>query len=181
VSSVLSRVLTAAAGVAALYAATGVAGADPAPDPAPPPAPNVNAFAPVSPVDFAVGDGVYAFAGPDGVTCVMAKANRTYGCSGALPGAPGGANILTGGAFGEPGFSVADRPLYQFDKPVLAIKPNTRISMGTVSCGVDAGGAVICVNSFDQTGFVVGSAGTYTFGAVNPLLDRPKGTNPYFN
>ena len=113
--------------------------------------------------------------------CVMSRATRTYGCSGPLPGAPEGANVVTGGAFGEPGFSVADRPLYLFDKPVNAIKPNTRISMGTVSCGADGGGALICVNSFDQTGFVIGPAGTSTFGAVNPLLDRPKGTNPYIN
>lgn len=135
----------------------------------------------MSPVDFAVGEGVYAFAGPDGVTCVMSKVSRSYGCSGALPGAPGGANVLTGGAFGEPGFSVADRPLYLFDHPLNAIKPNTRISMGTISCGTDGGGAVICVNSFDQTGFFVGPAGTHTFGAANPLLERPEGRNPYFN
>jgi hypothetical protein len=159
----------------------GVAGADPTPDPGHPPAPNINGFTPVSPVDFTVADGVYAFSGPEGVVCVMSKATRTYGCSGPLPGAPEGANVVTGGAFGEPGFSVADRPLYLFDKPVNAIKPNTRISMGTVSCGADGGGTLICVNSFDQTGFVIGPAGTSTFGAVNPLLDRPKGTNPYFN
>ncbi|HEX5142533.1 MAG TPA: hypothetical protein VFW21_01550 [Mycobacterium sp.] len=170
-----------AAAVAAGLAAPVTAYADPTPDPGPPPPPNVNAFAMTSPVDYVVNDGVYAFAGPGGVTCVLSRATKGYGCSGTLPGAPGGANVVTGGAAGEPGFSVADRPLYLFDKPVKQLPANTRLSMGTVSCGVDAGGAVICSNSFDQTGFVVGPAGSYTFGAVNPLLDRPKGTNPYFN
>ena len=87
---------------------------------------------------------------------------------------------MTGGPAGEPGFSVSDRPLYQFDKPVKQIAPGTRLSMGTISCGVDGGGAMICANSFDQTGFVIGPAGSYTFGAVNPLLDRPD-TNPFIN
>ena len=40
---------------------------------------------------------------------------------------------------------------------------------------------MICSNSFDQTGFVIGPAGTYSFGAINPLLDRPEGTNPFIN
>ncbi len=180
-NSVLSRVLIGAAGVAAAIAVPGVAWADPTPDPGPPPPPNVNAFTPVSPADFTVNDGVYAFAGPGGVTCLLSRTTRSYGCSGALPGAPDGANVVTGGAAGEPGFSVADRPLYQFDKPLKELSPNTRLSMGTVSCGVDGGGALICSNSFDQTGFVIGPASSYTFGAVNPLLDRPQGTNPFIN
>ena len=56
----------------------------------------------------------------------------------------------------------------------------SRLGMGTVSCGVVDGG-VVCSNTFDQTGFVISPAGTYTFGAVNPLLDRPEGTNPFMN
>jgi hypothetical protein len=183
VSNVLSRVLVGLAAVAATFGAAGMgsAWADPTPDPGPPPPPNVNALTPVSPADFAVNDGVYAFAGPGGVTCLLSRTTRSYGCSGALPGAPDGANVVTGGPAGEPGFSVTDRPLYQFDKPVKEIAPGTRLSMGTISCGVDGGGAMICANSFDQTGFVIGPAGSYTFGAVNPLLDRPQGTNPFIN
>ena len=156
--------------------------ADPAPDPAPPPPPSANALTPVSPVAFAVGDGVYAFSGPGGaVTCLLNRAARSYGCNGPLPGAPNAANVVTGGPVGEPGFSNADRPLYGFDKPVRELAAGSRLSVGTLSCGVDGAGSIICSNSFDQTGFVIGPAGTFTFGAVNPLLDRPQGTNPYMN
>lgn len=172
--------------VGAVFAAIAIAiaapaWADPEPPPGPPPPPNVNAFTPANTPDFAVNDGLYAFAAPGGLTCVLTRASRSYGCSGPMPGAPGGANVVTGGPAGEPGFSVADRPLYQFDNPVRELPANSRLSMGTVSCGVDGGGSVVCVNSYDQTGFIVGPAGSSTFGAVNPLLDRPEGTNPFIN
>ena len=90
VSNVLSRVLVGAAAVAATVGAAGMgsAWADPTPDPGPPPPPNVNAFTPVSPADFAVNDGVYAFAGPGGVTCLLSRATRSYGCSGRCRGRP---------------------------------------------------------------------------------------------
>ena len=135
--------------------------ADPTPDPAPPPPPSANALTPVSPVAFD--------------TMIAEWLN------GPLPGAPNAANVVTGGPVGEPGFSNADRPLYGFDKPVRELAAGSRLSVGTLSCGVDGAGSIICSNSFDQTGFVIGPAGTFTFGAVNPLLDRPQGTNPYMN
>jgi hypothetical protein len=184
VSSVLRRVLIVFALSAISVSGVGVLGvaqADPTPEPGPPPPPNINGFTPVSPVGFAVNDGVYAFAGPTGVRCMMSKAARSYGCSGALPGAPNGANVVTGGPAGEPGFAVTDRPLYSFSKPVAELAAGNRLSMGTISCGVDGGGAVICANSFDQTGFVIGPTTSFTFGAVNPLLIRPEGTNPFIN
>ena len=169
------------AGTAALVAAVGLpASAAADPESGPPPPPNVLALAPISPVDFTVNDGLYAFTAPVGVNCVMSKATRSYGCSGAFPGAPGGANVVIGGPAGEPGFSRADRPLYQFDTVPKALPEGSRLGMGTVSCGVVDGG-VVCSNTFDQTGFVISPAGTYTFGAVNPLLDRPEGTNPFMN
>lgn len=184
-SNVLRKVLTGAvAGLAAAAVAgsSAPAWADPAPEPPPPPPPpNVNALTPDSPVDFAVADGVYAFTGPGAaVTCLLNRAARSYGCNGPLPGAPNGANVVTGGPTGEPGFGSADRPLYPFDKPVQQLAEGTRLSTGTISCGV-TGGSIVCSNSFDQTGFVIAPGGSYTFGAVNPMLDRPEGTNPYIN
>ena len=147
VSNVLSRVLVGAAAVAATVGAAGMgsAWADPTPEPGPPPPPNVNAFTPVTPADFTVNDGVYAFAGPGGVTCVMSRATGSYGCSGPLPGAPDGANVVTGGPAGAPGFSVADRPIYRFDKPREGDRTEHPAELGHVSCGVDGAGAVICV------------------------------------
>ncbi|WP_445167037.1 hypothetical protein ACTXG7_24950 [Mycolicibacterium sp. Dal123E01] len=177
----LSRLLiglVTAAGAAAV-GVPGIAAADP--DPAPAPVlPNVNAYKPVSPVDYtAMGGNWYAFAGPSGVVCVLDRQNNSYGCSGALPGAPGGANLVSGGPSGEPGFSSTGGSLYATVGEVKPLPPNTRLSFRDISCGVDGGGTVACVNSHDQVGFVVGPAATFTSGP-SPMLDRPKNSNPLF-
>lgn len=177
----LGKVAIAVAGLgAALTGLAGPAWAEPDPD-QPPPPPNINGWPLAKPSDFAVNDGVYAFAAPNGVTCIISRGTGGYGCSGALPGAPNAANVVTGGPAGEPGFANAARPIYNFDGPVKPLPPGTRLSFRTISCGIDGAGATICTNSFDQTGFILGPVTSSTFGAVNPLLDRPKGTNPYFN
>ena len=93
----LNRILTGALGVTAAVGMAGSAAADPTPTPTPTPVlPNVNVYTPISPVDYTVmGGNWYAFAGPP-VTCVITQ-NTTYGCSGPLPGAPGGANLVSAG------------------------------------------------------------------------------------
>ena len=133
------------------------------------------------PSEYAVNEGLYAFSTPQGLTCILSRGPGSYGCNGPIPGAPGGANIVTGGPAGMPGFAASGRPLYVFDKPVKELPANTRLSYSTISCGVDAAGATICTNSFDQTGFVLGPVTSFAFGEVNPLLARPEGTNPYAN
>ncbi len=179
VNTVLSKLLIGvigvfgAAGTAALTAPVAAA------DPPLPPAPNINAWPPANSKDYLVNENLYAFAGPNGITCVISRTATSYGCAGPLPGAPG--NVVTGGPAGQPGFSTTNRPLYAADKPATPLPPQTRLSFATISCGVDVNGAVICSNSFDQTGFVLGPAESYSFGAVNPLLDRPEGTNPFMN
>ena len=45
----------------------------------------------------------YAFKTPDGLTCVLQR-NGGYGCSGPIPGAPEGANLVSGGP-GVPSFA----------------------------------------------------------------------------
>jgi hypothetical protein len=177
----LSRILiglVSAAG-AAVMGVPGVAAADP--DPAPAPVlPNVNAYKPVSPVDYTVlGGNWYAFAGPAGVICVLDRQNGSYGCSGALPGAPGGANLVSGGPSGEPGFSSTGASIYAAAGDVKPLAPNTRLSFRDISCGVDGGGTVACVNGHDQVGFVVGPGGSFTSGP-SPMLDRPNNSNPLF-
>jgi hypothetical protein len=179
----LSRILigVVAAG-AAVIGVPGVAGADPEPAPPPPPPPNVNAFTPVKPSDFAAQDGsFYAFTVGNGVTCVMSRSTGGYGCSGAIPAAPEGANTVSGGQVGAPGFSSAAAPIYAGvaadAKPLPA---GSRISFRNVSCGFD-GTVTTCVNNFDQSGFVLSPAGSAILNPSNPLLDRPEGTNPYFN
>ena len=66
--------------------------------------PNVNAYTPVSPVEYSVSERLwYAFPGPDGVVCGLNRVTGGYGCYGALPGAPGGANLVSGGPSVRPG------------------------------------------------------------------------------
>lgn len=178
----LSRILIGLMSVAgaAAIGVPGTAFADPEPAPAPV-LPNVNAYKPVSPVDYtAMGGNWYAFAGPPGgVVCVLDRQNASYGCSGALPGAPNGANLVSGGPSGEPGFSSSGASLYASAGDVKPLPPNSRLSFRDISCGVDGGGVVACVNSHDQVGFVVGPAATFTSGP-SPMLDRPKNSNPLF-
>ncbi|BBX09984.1 hypothetical protein MAIC_47870 [Mycolicibacterium aichiense] len=177
----LSRILIGLVSVAgaAAIGTPGMAAADPEPAPAPV-LPNVNAYTPVSPVPYtAMGGNWYAFAGPPGVVCVLDKQNSSYGCSGALPGAPNGANLVSAGPSGEPGFSSSGASLYAAAGDVKPLPPNTRLSFRDISCGVDGGGVVACVNNHDQVGFVVGPGATFTSGP-SPMLDRPKNSNPLF-
>ena len=106
------------------------------------------------------------------------KRSGGYGCNGVLPGAPEGANLISGAAGGVPGFSVAPAPIY--GGPVKALPANSRLSFGDVSCGSD-GTLTSCVDSRNQAGFVVSPTASWVVNEVNPLLARPEGTNPYFN
>jgi hypothetical protein len=170
---VLSRLLIGLAGAAgaALIASPATARADD-----PPPVPNVNAYAPVSPADFTVMNGAwYAFGTPDGVTCVIQKGSGAYGCSGPIPAAPNGANMVSGGPGGAPGFANTAGPVFAIAGPVKPLPPNSRLSYRQVSCGTDGSGLTACINSFDQSGFVLSPAGSFVVGQTPPLLDRPRG------
>jgi hypothetical protein len=172
----------AVAAAAFVVAASATALAAPPPDPVPMPAtPNVNGYPPVAPADFAVlGGAWYAFASPGGVTCMIDRGNANYGCSGPLPGAPDGADLVSAaGQGGAPTFSTTGGNAFAAAGPVKPLPPNTRLSFKSVSCATDAGGTTTCVNSWDLTGFVIGPGGSSTFGDTPPLLDRPSGTRPY--
>jgi hypothetical protein len=175
---VLNRILIGVIGSAgaALVGVPGIAAADP--ESAPPPPPNVNALTPVKLSEYAVMDNNwYAFSAAEGVTCVLQKSGG-YGCSGPIPAAPDGANLVSGSLGGVPGFAHTDRAVFAgAAKPLPA---GSRISYQTVSCGND-GVATTCVDSRNQSGFVLSPAGSFILNESNPLLDRPKGTNPYFN
>ena len=177
----LSRILIGlvAAG-AAMFGAPAVAGAEPEPAPPPPP-PNANVFTPVSPSDFAQQNGeIYAFAVPGDLACVMSRGSGSYGCSGAIPAAPNGANVVTGSQQGPAGFANADRPIYMFETLPKRLEPGTRISFRNVTCGTD-GTTTICNNSYDGGGFVISPAASWVIEPNNPLLQDGGGRNPYFN
>jgi len=156
--SVLTRILSGVALAAAtVIGLPGIAAADP------PPLPNINSLPPVNPQEFAGMDGTtYAFGVPGGVTCVMDRQTGGYGCSGPLPATPGGANLVTGYAQGNAGFGHSDRPMYGTVENPPPLPPNTRMSFQTVSCGTD-GLITSCVNTINQSGFVLSPAGSYTF------------------
>ncbi len=176
----LSRKILLCAAAAAVVSAPGIAAADPSEPPPPPPPPDVNAYAPVKPSDFAVlGNSAYAFTTPDGLTCMLQRAGG-YGCSGPIPGAPEGASLVSGAMGGVPGFSNVDANPFAGAGEIKPLPANSRLSFQTLSCGTD-GTTTTCVDSRNQAGFVIGPAGSFIVGAVNPLVDRPEGTNPFFN
>ncbi|MFY1621386.1 hypothetical protein, partial [Micromonospora sp. WMMD736] len=165
--AVLSRILIGALGAVGAVAigAPGMATAEPAP----PPAPNINAYAPVKPSEYAVMDNAwYAFSTPDGLTCVLQRSGG-YGCSGPIPGAPDGANLVSGGP-GTPGWSNTAGPLFGNVGEVKPLPAHSRISYQTVSCGTD-GVMTSCVNARDHSGFVISPGGSYLL-TNNPMLDR---------
>ncbi|MGX9674511.1 hypothetical protein [Mycobacterium sp. HM-7] len=183
-----SRILigvVAAAGAISLV--PGVAAAAPPPEPVPPPpgpaAPNLNGFKPVSPSVYASKDGTfYMFQAPGGLTCVMRRNEGEYGCSGPLPGAPEGSNVVVGQQVGAPAFNILNGPKYVGEMPgaVQTLPAGSRITYRNITCGTD-GTMTACVNSFDQSGFVVSPAGSFIVNESNPLLDRPKDRSPFAN
>ena len=125
----LIRTIMLGAAAAAVVGAPAIAAADPNEPPPPPPPPNVNGYAPVKPSDFAVlGDSAYAFTTPDGLTCMLQRSGG-YGCSGPMPGAPEGANLVSGAMGGVPVFSnVAANPFGNIGE-VKPLPANSRLSL----------------------------------------------------
>lgn len=177
---VLSRILAGTAtAVGAAVMTAGLAAAQP-PAPAPPPAPNVNAWPPVSPAEYTAMNGTwYAFGAPGGLTCVIQRGGA-YGCSGPIPAAPGGANLVSGGIGGVPMFANAAAPFSNVVETVKPLPPNTRVSFQTVSCGTD-GTMTTCVDAHNGAGFVISPTASFVLQPSNPLLMPREGRNPYFN
>jgi hypothetical protein len=177
---VLSRILAGTATVVGAAVMTaGLAAAQP-PAPAPPPAPDVNAWPPVSPAEFTAMNGTwYAFGAPGDLTCVIQRGGA-YGCSGPIPAAPGGANLVSGGIGGVPTFANAAAPFSNVVETVKPLPPNTRISFQTVSCGTD-GTMTTCVDAHNGAGFVISPTASFVLQPSNPLLMPREGRNPYFN
>lgn len=139
-------------------ACTGAATASAAPDSGPD-LPDVASYTPVNPADYTVNGGKWlAFAGPPGVVCRIDVLGGNYGCSGPLPGAPEGVDLVSAGPSGPPVFGTGDAP-YAAAGAVRPLRPNTRLSYRSIFCGADDAGAVACVNG--PVGFVVGPDGTY--------------------
>ncbi|MBA0045892.1 hypothetical protein [Mycobacteroides sp. LB1] len=161
----IAAALTSAVAAVVLGATfAGPASADPdTPNPLDPSGlPNVNGLTPVSPLEYStMADTAYGFTIPGGISCLIKRADASYGCSGALPGAPNGANLVSGS--NAPGFASTDRPIYGFGgEPFKPLPPGSRLSYREVSCGLDGGGTLTCVNNRWQNGFVVGPGGSYT-------------------
>ncbi|MDH6199006.1 hypothetical protein M2272_005673 [Mycobacterium frederiksbergense] len=150
--------LVSAAG-AAMMSMPAVAQADPPPPPA---IPNVNAYPPVKTSEYAVMDNNwYAFSISDGVTCVLQRGG-SYGCSGPIPAAPNGANLVSGGP-GVPGFASSSAPLFAVVGDAKPLPPNSRISYQTISCGTD-GVTTSCIDGRNQAGFVISPSGSFVIG-----------------
>ncbi len=177
----LSRVLTGFLGAAAVFGVPGIASAEPPPEPAPqpPPPPNVNALAPVKLSDYAVMDGAWYVFSSSGLTCVLQRSGG-YGCNGPIPGAPEGANLVSGVGGGVPAFANTAGPVFGPPEAAKPLPAGSRISYQTVSCGND-GTTTTCVDNRSQSGFVISPAGSFVLNETPPLLYRPEGTNPFAN
>ena len=115
-----------------------------------------------------------------GLTCVLQRSGG-YGCNGPLPGAPEGANLVSGVMGGVPAFAnTAGHGVRATGCGQADCRPDSRISYQTVSCGND-GATTTCVDSRSQSGFVVGPGGSSILNETPPLLYRPDGTNPFAN
>lgn len=155
----LRGLLVAAASVSIGVLSAPSALADPVPTP--PPLPDVTTYMPMNAADYTVNSGKwYAFAGPPGVVCVIDSLSGEYGCSGALPGAPDGMNLVSAGPSGAPKFSAATAPYAAVGVP-RSLPPNRRLSFRQIFCGIDDAGVVTCLNTAEKTGFVVGPTSTY--------------------
>lgn len=177
---VLDRILVGTATAVGAAVMTAGLGAAQPPAPAPPPAPNVNAWPPVSPAEYTAMNGTwYAFGAPGDLTCVIQRGGA-YGCSGPIPAAPGGANLVSGGIGGVPSFANAAAPFSNVVETVKPLPPNTRVSFQTVSCGTD-GTMTTCVDAHNGAGFVISPTASFVLQPSNPLLLPREGRNPYFN
>lgn len=153
----LRSLLTVALAASAGLSGAATAAAEPEPTPA---FPNVASYMPVNPADYTVNGGKWlGFAGPAGVVCIVDVLAGNYGCSGPLPGAPEGINLVSAGPTGAPTFATSEAP-YAAAGPVRPLAPNTRLTYRQIYCGADATGAVACLNSRDQVGFIVGPTAT---------------------
>ena len=112
----------------------------------------------------------YAFTAPGDLTCVIQRSGM-YGCNGAIPAAPNGANLVSGSIGGLPGFSSAGGPVFSMVGPAKPLAPNTRLSYQTLSCGTD-GVSTTCTDAQSGAGFVISPAGSFAVGVTNPLLNR---------
>ena len=171
----LHRILLTTALAAVALGGAFPAAADPEPAPAPPPPiPNVFAYMPVNPANYTANAGRwFAFAGPPGVVCILDTINGDYGCSGPLPGAPDGANLVGAGPTGMPVFSTTEIPKYDSAGVVRPLPPNTRLSYRQVACGVDDAGVLACLNTRDQVGFVIGPEASFVASNAPPPVSPP--------
>ena len=179
----LNRLLIGVIGSAgaALIGVSGIASAQPPEPPPPPPLPNVNALAPVKLSDFAVMDNNwYAFKNPEGVTCVLQRAGQ-YGCSGPLPGAPEGANLVSGSVGGVPAFANAAADIFAALGEVQASSGWLADQLSDCQLRRRRWCDDMRRTPATSRASFVSPAGSFILNPTNPLLDRPDGANPFIN
>jgi hypothetical protein len=136
-------------------------------------------LAPVKLSDFAAMDGNWYAFSSSGLTCVLQRSGG-YGCSGPIPGAPEGANLVSGAMGGVAAFANTPGDVFAAAGAAKPLPAGSRISYQTVSCGND-GATTTCVDSRSQSGFVISPAGSFILNETPPLLYRPEGTSPFMN
>jgi hypothetical protein len=136
-------------------------------------------MAPVKLSDYAMMDNNwYAFTA-SGLTCVVQRSGG-YGCSGPIPAAPEGANLVSGRIGGVPGFATTPADVFAAASAAKPLPVGSRVSYQTLSCGND-GTTITCVDSRNQSGFVLGPGGSFILNESPPLLYRPDNRGPFSN
>jgi len=161
-------------GLGCSRAAPGVATATP------PKFPDVNAFQPVDAARYtaaARAGGAAYFATPDGLQCILPNPPKpgdhvSASCDGPLPGLPDNAPVGGDGCsvVGSPTSLPTDLGPYGFQKgtgcPVITsplLTVGQKITKGDITCVVGADRLTACIDPILNRGFVLQSAGSWTF------------------
>lgn len=177
-SRVTLAVITAAVAVLSLACsrnAPGVATATP-----PPKFPDLNAFQAVDAAPYtaaARAGGAAYFATPDGLQCVLPNPPKpgehvSASCDGPLPGLPDNAPVGSDGCsvVASPSSLPTDLNPYSFQKgtgcPIITsplLNVGQKLTKGDITCVVGADRLTACIDPILNRGFVLQSAGSWTF------------------
>ena len=142
--------------------------------------PDLNAFQPVDPTGYtasARAGGAAYFVTPDGLQCTLPNPPKpgehvSASCSGPLPSLPAGAAVATDGCsqVAAPTSLPTDLNPYTFEQgtgcPILTsplLDVGQKITKGDITCVVGADRLTACIDPTLNRGFVLQTAGSWTF------------------
>lgn len=142
------------------------------------PLPDLGPYQPVDSREYsAMGGSWLVFSVPTGLTCVLNADNGSYGCEGPIPGVPD-ANLISAPASGAPRLSSVTSSIFAAAGDAKPLPPNSRLSYGEVSCGVDGEATVSCRSERTRVGFTVSRETTVISGVKEHLRGPHDSSQP---